>query len=63
MLSPAGHGGSYKTDYMAWLEPEKHNESFAKNIGREKGAAVPSCHQEKHLEYENKTNLQKTRQL
>lgn len=42
MPSPAGYGGWSQTEHMAWLEPERDNDSFAKNEGREKGgAAVP----------------------
>lgn len=40
MHSPAGYGGWSKTEHMAWLEPKRHNESFAKNAGREKGGAA-----------------------
>lgn len=58
----------------AWLEPERHNESFAKNAGREKGGAAcphlairrdtlsmkikPICRKPDNMEYKNETNLE-----
>lgn len=40
MASPVGSGGWSKTEHMAWFKPERHNESFAKNAGKEKERAA-----------------------